>query len=90
VGPGLARAAAVLAAPTLGTSLGLLAAFPLQAVRTFQGARRRGLTPRESLCWSASCTAAKVPEALGILKYHSDKIRRRQPTIIEYKQPAQP
>jgi GT2 family glycosyltransferase len=78
--------AAALAAPTLGLSLGVLAAYPLQAVRTYGRARRRGLTPREGACWSASCTAAKLPEGLGILKYHVDKIRRRRPTIIEYKQ----
>jgi GT2 family glycosyltransferase len=77
--------ATALAPATLGASLSLLAAYPLQAVKTFRGARARGLSPHESLCWSASCTAAKLPEALGVLKYHHDKIRRRQPTIIEYK-----
>ena len=87
-GLALPAVAAALAAPTLGTSLGLLAAYPAQAYRTFKGARQRGLTARESAWWSASCTAAKLPEAIGILKYHHDKIRRRAPTIIEYKQPA--
>jgi hypothetical protein len=83
----LPTTATALAVPTLGTSLVLLAAYPLQAVRTFQHSRRRGLTTRESFYWSASCAMSKFPEALGVLKYHSDKIRRRRPTIIEYKEP---
>jgi GT2 family glycosyltransferase len=77
--------AAALAPPTLGLSIGLLAAYPLQAARTYGRARLRGLTARQSAYWSASCTAAKLPEGLGVLKYHVDKIRRRKPTIIEYK-----
>jgi GT2 family glycosyltransferase len=86
-GVALPTTATALAVPTLGTSLVLLAAYPLQAVRTFQHSRRRGLTTRESFYWSASCAMSKFPEALGVLKYHSDKIRRRRPTIIEYKEP---
>jgi hypothetical protein len=74
-----------LAVPSLGLSLGLLGVYPLQAARTFRGALRRGLTLRESALWGASCTAAKIPETLGFLKYHLDKFRRRRPTIIEYK-----
>jgi hypothetical protein len=78
-------AALGLAGPSLGLSLGLLGIYPVQAARTFAGARRRGLTLRESVLWGASCTGAKVPEALGLLRYHLDKVRHRRPTIIEYK-----
>jgi len=74
-----------LALPSLGLSLWMLGAYPLQAWRTFRGARQRGFTPRESAFWAASCTAAKVPEAVGVLKYRFDKLRHRSPTIIEYK-----
>jgi hypothetical protein len=86
-GVALPATATALAVPTLGTSLALLAAYPLQAVRTFKHSRQRGLTTRESVYWSASCAMSKFPEALGVLKYHHDKIRRRRPTIIEYKEP---
>lgn len=73
------------ALPTFGFSLGLLGAYPFMACRTFQGTRRRGFTARESALWAASCTAAKVPEAVGLLKYRLDKLRHRRPSIIEYK-----
>jgi GT2 family glycosyltransferase len=84
-GLGLPMLAVGLGPPTLGLSLGLLAAYPAQAFRTFRGARRRGFTARESALWGASCAASTLPEAVGILKYRLDRIRRRAPTIIEYK-----
>lgn len=84
-GLGLPAAAALLAPPTLGLSLGLLAAYPVQALRTYQSMKKRGFTTRDSALWGLSCTAAKFPESVGILKYHLDKLRRQRPTIIEYK-----
>jgi GT2 family glycosyltransferase len=84
-GLALPALATALAVPSFGLSFWLLGAYPLQAWRTFRGARRRGFTARESAFWAASCTAAKVPEAIGILKYRFDKLRHRSPTIIEYK-----
>lgn len=77
--------AAALAPPTFGLSLSLLGIYSVQAWRTYQASRRRGLSPRESKLWAVSCTAAKVPEAVGLLKYRIDKLRRRQAEIIEYK-----
>jgi GT2 family glycosyltransferase len=77
--------ATAMALPTLGFSLSMFGAYPLQAWRTFRDARKRGFTPRESAYWAVSCTASKVPEALGVLKYRLDKLRHRSPTIIEYK-----
>ena len=77
--------AVALAPPTLGLSLGLLAIYPAQMWRTFRATRRQGFGTRESMLWGVSCTAAKIPESFGVIKYHLDKLRRRQPTIIEYK-----
>ncbi|MBC8132295.1 MAG: glycosyltransferase family 2 protein [Deltaproteobacteria bacterium] len=84
-GMGLPLAAAVLAPPTLGLSLWLLAAYPLQMARTFRATRRKGFDTRYAALWGVSCTAAKIPESLGVIKYHLNKLRRRRPTIIEYK-----
>lgn len=84
-GVGLPLAATVLAPPTLGLSLWLLAAYPLQMARTFQATRRQGFDSRDSALWGVSCTAAKIPEAIGVMKYHLTKLLRRRPTIIEYK-----
>jgi GT2 family glycosyltransferase len=74
-----------LAPPSLGLSLGLLGAYPAQAVRTYRGTRRAGFTPRESALWSASCTLAKLPESFGVLKYRLGKLMGRRSTLIEYK-----
>lgn len=84
-GLGLPAVAALLAPPTLGLSLGLLAAYPLQALNTFRSMKKRGFSTRDSALWGVSCTAAKFPESIGILKYHLNKLRRQRPTIIEYK-----
>lgn len=87
-GLGLPAAATGLALPSFGLSLWLLAAYPIQAWRTFRGARRRGFTSRESVIWGLSCTMGKVPQAVGALKYQVDRLKRRTPTIIEHKGPA--
>jgi GT2 family glycosyltransferase len=84
-GLGLPTLATVLAPPTMGLSLWLLAAFPAQVWRTFRKTRRQGFDRRESLLWGVSCTAAKIPESMGVIKYHVNKMRNRRPTIIEYK-----
>jgi GT2 family glycosyltransferase len=77
--------AAGLALPTLGLSLGLFGAYPVQMLNTYRNIRRRGFTTRESALWAISCTASKVPESVGILKYHLSKRTGNAPKIIEYK-----
>lgn len=81
-------AATALAAPTLGLSLGLWAAYPLKLARTYQATRGQGFSARESLAWAASCTFSKFPEVSGMLKYHADRLRGRDARIIEYKSDA--
>lgn len=80
--------AAGLALPSFGLSLCLFGFYPLQAVKVFRGARQKGFTARESGYWAASCTVAKVPEAIGMLTYRLNKLRRRSSKIIEYKGPG--
>lgn len=85
---GVAVPAAVLAlAPaTLGTSLLLGSIYPLRAARIAQRSLKSGLPLRASLAWGLSCAFASVPEALGLTKYHVDRLFQRTPTIIEYKE----
>jgi GT2 family glycosyltransferase len=71
--------------PSLGLSLALLGAYPVQAWRTYRGTKRRGFTTRESALWSASCTFGRLPESVGVLKYRLDKLMNRRSTLIEYK-----
>lgn len=80
--------ALVLALPTVGLSLGLFGLYPVKVLRTFRDARRRGFTVRESALWGTSCTASKLPEAVGVLTYHFRDLMGRRPTIIEYKSDA--
>ncbi len=84
-GAGVPGIAALLAPPTLGLSLGLFATYPVRAARVYRNARGRGFTPWESGCWAASCTVSAFPEVVGALTYRLTKLRRRRPTIIEYK-----
>ena len=84
-GLALPAAATLLAPPTLGLSMWLLAAYPAQMLRTVLATRRQGFDTRDSVLWGISCTAAKLPESLGVIQYHLNKLRRLRPTIIEYK-----
>ncbi len=77
--------AAGLAVPTLGLSLGLLGAYPVQIWRTYRRTRRRGFTTRESAAWAVSCAVGRLPESLGVVKYHISKRIGKAPTLIEYK-----
>jgi hypothetical protein len=74
-----------LAWPTGGWSLLLLLLYPMQAVRVYLGARRRGLAWRDAACWAASCVAAKFPEFVGVCKFAVGRLRRSPARIIEYK-----
>ena len=74
-GMGLPFLAAVLAPATLGLSLFLLAAYPTQMLRTYRATRRQGFGARDSVLWGVSCTAAKIPESVGVIKYHLDKLK---------------
>jgi hypothetical protein len=85
---GVAVPAAVLAlAPaTLGTSLLLSGIYPLRAARIAHRSAKAGLPMRGSVAWGLSCAFASLPEAVGMAKYHLDRLFKRTPTIIEYKE----
>lgn len=89
-GAALPAAAVGLAPLTLGASLSLLGLYPLQAVRIAQGTRRRGFQARDSWAWGVSCSLSKIPEAVGIGRFHLDRLRKQRPKIIEYKGDAGP
>ena len=74
-----------LALPTLGLSSLLLSVYPLRAARIARAAAQRGLAADEARYWSLHCVGASFPQALGILSYHVERLRGKDPTIIEYK-----
>lgn len=79
-------AAVVALAPmTFGTSLLLSSVYPFRAARIAQRSLKSGLPARASVAWGLSCAFASFPEALGLTKYHIDRMFKRAPTIIEYK-----
>lgn len=81
-------AALGLAPLTLGASVvGLAGLYPLQALRIARDARKRGFSLEDSIAWGLSCAASKVPEAVGIAKFHRDRLANKRPEIIEYKKP---
>ncbi len=78
-------AAAALSVPTLGASLALFARYPAVAARTAARTRADGYPWGHAVAWGVSCAMAPIPEALGALKFHVDRVLDRRPEIIEYK-----
>ncbi|HEY8665489.1 MAG TPA: glycosyltransferase [Tepidisphaeraceae bacterium] len=83
---GLATPFVALAAawPTYGWSLGLLAGYPLLMFRVRRGARRR-MSGRFASIFAFFIVLGKIPQALGQLKYHRNRLLGRRARIIEYK-----
>ncbi|MEZ6140055.1 MAG: glycosyltransferase family A protein [Zavarzinella sp.] len=77
--------ASALAWPTWGISLIFLLYYPLQVVRIAQRTRKRGYSIKISLAWGISCILDKLPQLIGVLKFHRNRLFSRQATIIEYK-----
>jgi hypothetical protein len=46
---------------------------------------KRGFSWSHSLVWGVSCAAAPFPAALGVAKFHLDRLRSKHPQLIEYK-----
>lgn len=87
VGWGLVVPAVALGIAPLSArlALGLAATYPLRAMRTARKSLNEGMSTRASAAWGLSCAFSHIPEAVGMLKFHADRILRRAPTIIEYK-----
>lgn len=80
--PALALAGAL---PTAGLSLGLLAAYPVSAVRVYRATRARGHAPQHAALNALFTTLGKAPELQGALRYHVGLRLGRRSRVIEYK-----
>jgi GT2 family glycosyltransferase len=78
-------AALGLALPTLGASLSLFGLYALQAAKVTRSTHAKGFSLEHSLAWGASCALSKLPESVGLAKFHLDRARSRTPRIIEHK-----
>ncbi|MBC8074181.1 MAG: glycosyltransferase [Deltaproteobacteria bacterium] len=83
----LPGSAAVLSLPTLGLSWLALGIYPVNAVRIAIDTHKRGFDWLEAVAWGASCALSPIPQAIGVLKFHLDRLRSKRPEIIEYKVP---
>jgi hypothetical protein len=84
---GLALPAVAVGAalPTLGTSLLLLGAYPVSAVRTAKAVAARGRSPTDAALYGLFVTVGKLAEAQGIVRFHRGRIFGNRSRIIEYK-----
>lgn len=73
--------------PTLGLSWLVLGRYPMVAVKVARETQRKGFSWRHSLAWGISCAASPFPEVFGVAKYYLDRLRDKDPEIIEYKGP---
>lgn len=71
--------------PSHGLSLLLLAAYPLIAYRIYQYGQGRGWSARSAAVYAVSCVVGKLPNAIGQLKFHWNRLRGVQNRLIEYK-----
>jgi len=53
--------------------------------RSYRSERRSGRTVENARLYAASCVLAKVPEAVGVLTYLTNRLRKRPSTLLEYK-----
>jgi GT2 family glycosyltransferase len=86
-GVGVPAALLALAPPSIGASLLLAGVYPLRALRIARNSRLEGMSPRASAAWGLSCAFTSFPEAVGMAKFHVDRLFQRAPKIIEYKGP---
>jgi hypothetical protein len=62
-----------------------VAVYAFSYIRTARGLQANGVTQRKALHQAAFLTLSKLPNLLGILKYHWRAFRSRDMVIIEYK-----
>lgn len=83
-GIGLPMFIAITAVRSHGISLLLLGGYPLLALRVYHHRRRRGDTPADARLYSVFIILGRFAEAIGLLKFYWNRMRRRY-RIIEYK-----
>jgi GT2 family glycosyltransferase len=77
--------ALLMAPPTLGISCLAFARYPAVGMRVALQTRMRGFPWTHSIAWGVSCALSAFPEAIGVVQFHLDALRQREPEIIEHK-----
>jgi predicted dehydrogenase/nucleoside-diphosphate-sugar epimerase len=74
-----------LAAAAGPAALLLFALYVPLAARVARRLRARGETPPDAWLYAAHCYAAKVPQAAGVLRHATDRLRAKPARLIEHK-----
>lgn len=82
--PLLGLAVGVLAGPLYGTLVFVLGLVFL-LWRSYQSERRGGRSSADARFYAVACVLAKLPEAVGVVTYLSNRARNRPSTLLEYK-----
>lgn len=84
-GAAVPLAALLLAWPTHGLSLLLFAAYVLLGARIWRHCRRRAMPLRATAVYTLFTLLGKLPNAVGQVQYHWNRLRGRRSRLIEYK-----
>ena len=71
--------------PTMGSSLWILSVYPLQVARLFLRELANDRSRQDAALFALSSLVGRFAEARGVLEYHKNRFRGREPRIIEYK-----
>lgn len=78
--------ALVMALPTKGWSLLILAGYPLVIYRTYNYyLKHRDITTKNAALYAFSCVLAKFPQLQGQIQFHQRRLLGQQSKLIEYK-----
>jgi GT2 family glycosyltransferase len=75
----------VMVWPSRGASLLLALAYPVQALRIARRHRKLGMSASNARLWAWNCVLCRFANALGALRYWSNRVSGRRQTLIEYK-----
>lgn len=86
----LPMAVTLLAVPTHGLSLLLLAGYVVLAGRVYRGARAGGATAPDARLLAVFTVLAKFPQAIGLVEYELLRARGRRRGVVDWRQPVRP
>jgi hypothetical protein len=81
-------AALLLAVPSRGASLLLLAAYPLLGLRIYVRSRRRGVSSRDARALAFFTVLGKIPEGIGRTQYVVLRALGRRRGVMDWRGPA--
>jgi GT2 family glycosyltransferase len=77
--------ALLLAVPSRGASLLLLAGYPVLGLRVYRGARRRGVVPRDARALAVFTVLGKIPQAIGQAQYTLMRLLGRRRRVVDWR-----